>query len=178
MGKKHADHLIKALKSQYKISEDWTGGLYCGIDLKWDYEKRILDIAMPGYVKKQLQKYNHIARKKQNCPYKPAEKKYGKDAQNPLPDNTSPRLDEKGIKKIQQIVGSILYYARAVDLTTLIALSSIASEQTTATEKTMSAAMQLLDYLASNPNATIRYYASDMVSNIHSDASYLSERKG
>ncbi len=38
--------------------------------------------------------------------------------------------------------------------------------------------MQLLDYLASNPNATIRYYASDMVLNIHSDASYLSKRKG
>ena len=37
---------------------------------------------------------------------------------------------------------------------------------------------QMLDYLATNPNATLRYYASDMILNIHSDASYLSERNG
>jgi hypothetical protein len=33
-GKQHADHLISALKQDYKISEDWTGSLYCGIKLK------------------------------------------------------------------------------------------------------------------------------------------------
>jgi hypothetical protein len=44
-------------------------------------------------------------------------------------------LDAKRIKRIQQIVGSILYYARAVDMTVLMALSAIAVEQTQATEK-------------------------------------------
>jgi hypothetical protein len=34
---------------------------------------------------------------------------------------------------------------------------------------------QLLDYLAINPEATIWYRASDMIMNVHSDASYLSE---
>ena len=29
------------------------------------------------------------------------------------------------------------------------------------------------DYMATNPDAKIRYYASDMVLNVHSDASYL-----
>ena len=33
VGKKHADHLVNALKKNYKISEDWTGSLYCGIAL-------------------------------------------------------------------------------------------------------------------------------------------------
>jgi hypothetical protein len=33
---------------------------------------------------------------------------------------------------------------------------------------------QLLDYLATHPDATIRYHASDMILHIHSDASYLS----
>jgi hypothetical protein len=32
----------------------------------------------------------------------------------------------------------------------------------------------MLDYLATHPDATIRYHASDMVLHIHSDASYLS----
>jgi hypothetical protein len=32
----------------------------------------------------------------------------------------------------------------------------------------------MLDYLATHPDATIRYHASDMVLHIYSDASYLS----
>ena len=37
----------------------------------------------------------------------------------------------------------------------------------------MDEVQQLLDYLASNPNAIIRYHASGMILFIHSDASYL-----
>ena len=37
---------------------------------------------------------------------------------------------------------------------------------------------QLLNYLASNPNATIRYHASGMILFIRSDTSYLSVTKG
>jgi hypothetical protein len=53
-------------------------------------------------------------------------------------------------------------------------LSDISTEQTKATEKTQAATNQLLDYLATHPDATIRYHASDMILHIHSDASYLS----
>jgi hypothetical protein len=53
-------------------------------------------------------------------------------------------------------------------------LNDIATEQTKATEKTQAATNQLLDYLATHPDATIRYHASDMILHIHSDASYLS----
>ncbi len=34
---------------------------------------------------------------------------------------------------------------------------------------------QLIDYLATHPDATVRFHASDMIMNVHSDASYLSE---
>ena len=34
VGKKYADHLVNALKGKYKISESWTGSLYCDIDLE------------------------------------------------------------------------------------------------------------------------------------------------
>jgi hypothetical protein len=54
-------------------------------------------------------------------------------------------------------------------------LSSIAVDQTKATEKTMQQCIDLLDYLATNQDANVRFRASDMVMNIHSDASYLSE---
>ncbi len=89
----------------------------------------------------------------QACPYTPAPKKFGAHAQTPLEVNSSPQLDEKGIKRVQKIVGSILYYARAVDMTVLMALSAIAVKQTKAMTKTMGKCIQLLDYLASNSEA-------------------------
>jgi hypothetical protein len=69
---------------------------------------------------------------------------------------------------VQQIVGSILYYTQAVDTTILMALSTIASKQTKATEKTLKKCTQLLDYLAANTKAKLHFYTSEIVLNIHS----------
>jgi hypothetical protein len=41
-------------------------------------------------------------------------------------------------------------------------------------KKSRAATNKMLDYLATHPDATIRYHASDMVWHIHSDATYLS----
>ena len=62
-----------------------------------------------------------------------------------------------------------------VDNTVLPGLSSIASEQASTTETNEKKVHQLLDYLATHPAAKVRYYASEMILNVHSDASYLSE---
>jgi hypothetical protein len=83
-------------------------------------------------------------------------------------------LREKDVKRVQKIVRSILYHARAVDMTVLMALSTIASKQTKGTEQAMEKALQVLDYLATHPDATIQFHATDMIMNIHLDASYLS----
>ncbi len=53
------NHLIECIKKKYKLTKDWDGDLYCGICLKWDYKACTLDISMPGYIPKQLQKYKH-----------------------------------------------------------------------------------------------------------------------
>jgi hypothetical protein len=131
---------------------------------------------MPGYIKMKLQEYKHIMPKKiQTCLYSPEPKKFSTEAQAPLPHDSTPKLDTNGIKCVQKIVGSILYYARAVDMMVLIALSTIAVKQTKATEKTMAQCTQLLDYLSGHADAKVRFHASDMILNIHSDASYLLE---
>jgi hypothetical protein len=41
-------------------------------------------------------------------------------------------------------------------------------------KKTQAATNQMLDYLATHPDAPLRYHASAMILHIHSDASYLS----
>jgi hypothetical protein len=89
----------------------------------------------------------------------------------------TPLLSSKQCTTIQNMTGSVLYYSREVDPTVLIPLDDIATEQTTATEKTQTATSQLLDYLATHPDATISFYASDMILHIHSDASYFSVSK-
>ena len=73
VGKEHIDHLLSAIKKEYTIEVDWTGGLYCGIKLEWNYEKRYVDISMPGYVKKQLTRYSHVpSNGRRYTPYNPA----------------------------------------------------------------------------------------------------------
>jgi hypothetical protein len=91
-------------------------------------------------------------------------------------DETEP-LDDAGTNLIQQITGTFLFYARAVDPTMRIALSALGSQQAAPTEKTQHAAHQFLDYCATHPDAVIRYTASGMVLAIHSDASYHTESK-
>ena len=41
------NHLIASIKANYEITVDWTGNLYCGISLNWDYFNRWVDISMP-----------------------------------------------------------------------------------------------------------------------------------
>ena len=91
--------------------------------------------------------------------------------------DTSPKLSPEDIKRVQNIVGTLLYYSRAVGSTLATVLSNIASQQANGTEETMKACHQLLDYVASHPNTVLRYLASDMILAVHSDASYLSEPK-
>ena len=78
-------------------------------------------------------------------------------------------------KIIQQVTGTLLYYARAVNPTILVALSAIAAQQSKLIEQTMAKVRQLLQYCASQGNAILTYRASDMVLVVHSDAGYLSE---
>jgi hypothetical protein len=67
---------------------------------------------MPGYIKKKMQEYKHTMPKRlQMCPYSPEQKKYGSEGNATLPLGATPKLDARGIKHVQNIAGSILYYA-------------------------------------------------------------------
>jgi hypothetical protein len=52
INKSNVEHLIASLKANYALTVDWTGNLYCGISLDWEYVNRWVDISMPGYIKK------------------------------------------------------------------------------------------------------------------------------
>ena len=64
VNKDDVGHLIASIKKNYMLTEDWTGNLYCGIQLHWDYTGWTVNISMPGYIKKKLQEYGHIMPRK------------------------------------------------------------------------------------------------------------------
>ena len=68
-------------------------------------------------------------------------------------------------------MGSILFYARRVDSTFLVGLNSISMQQTSATKYTLKRKEDLLDYAAIHPDAKIQYRTSEMILQIHTDAS-------
>jgi hypothetical protein len=69
--KDDAQHLINAIKAHYELTVDWTGSLYCGLTLDWNYANGHVDVSMPTYVDRALKKFNHPApSQKQHAPHK------------------------------------------------------------------------------------------------------------
>ena len=91
---------------------------------------------------------------------------------------TVPPLSKTETTRIQAIVGTFLYYARAIDDNVLVARNSIGTQQSAPALDTKAKTQHLLDYLATHPNHTLRYNASDMTLYIDSDEAYLVEPKG
>ena len=91
-----------------------------------------------------------------------------------MPDTSAPLSPEEA-KKIQQIVGVLLFYARAVDATMLYPVSKLSSMQAHPTQAVRADVDRLLNYAATYPNALTVIRPSSMVLRADSDASYLSE---
>ena len=93
------------------------------------------------------------------------------------PTDTTLPLNEKGIKRIQGIVGALLYVGRSVNNKLLVALSAIGDQQSAATEDTAAAIDKLLDYVATYPNDGILFRKSDMVLEAHAYSGFLNESR-
>ena len=131
---------------------------------------------MPNYVTKALHKFQHPNPKRaQYSPHQWTRPNYGAKKQLTTPLDTSPPIPEERKRRIQQIIGNLLYYARAVDCTMLPALNTLAEQKSSPIKNTEAAITHFLDYAATNPSAVIQYKASDVILHIYSDASYLSE---
>ena len=89
--------------------------------------------------------------------------------------DSSPAATKAEEKYIQQVIGVLLYYGRAVDATIITGLSSLAAAQAKPTVHTVFLIKWLLDYVATNPDSILTYKKSDMVLAVHSDTSYLSK---
>ena len=81
-----------------------------------------------------------------------------------LPEKSpAEELDENNQKRIQKIVGKLLYYARAIDPTMLIELNSLEAVQTNMTIETTKQITQFLNYSATHPGAVTEYIKIRMI---------------
>jgi hypothetical protein len=178
VSREHAEHLMACIRKNYNISSDWNCTAYCGLTLNWDYHNRTVDLSMPGYIKAALHKYQHPApARPEHAPHTWNPPSYGDKMQFVSEPTPSPAISDKDVNKLQQLTGTLIYYARAVDPTLIMPINVLASEQPNATEVTADKIIKLLNYCNTHPETKIRYRASDMILHIHSDASYLSEHK-
>ena len=82
---------------------------------------------MPGYVKEELHKFQHpTPSRPQHSPHQWNPPNYGPtEPQLTHQAPESPKLAPPEANTVQQVVGTFLYYARAVDPTMLVAFNNI-----------------------------------------------------
>jgi hypothetical protein len=124
----NAEHLLATLRSLYNITTDWTASMYCGITLQWHYVARTVDLSMPGYIEKALETYlDKRPKRPQHAPHAWTAPSYSSKVQLTPPADDSEFLDAGGLTRIQQIIGTLLFYGRAINSTLLVALGTLSA---------------------------------------------------
>jgi hypothetical protein len=78
---------------------------------------------------------------------------------------------------IQQVAGSLLFYARALDLSVLTAVCQLSCHQSNPIHQDLTSAHRLLNYVSSHQNPQKTIYPSSMALWAATDASFLSRPK-
>jgi hypothetical protein len=114
-----AEHLITTLETAYQVSTNWTGSRYCALTLKWEYDARICDVSMPGYIERALHRFRHpTPTKPEHSPHPWQKPAFGAKTQF-----------ARDKRRILEVLGTLLFYARAIDSTLLTAIGELATKQ-------------------------------------------------
>ena len=181
VNREDAEHLMSTLEKVYVMKTDWEAKKYLGITLDWDYTSavRSVRLSMPNYVAKGVSKFSQwlgTIRKTSHGPGTPAPIVYG--AQQTKITDTTAELKAEEKTMMQSFVGYFRYYAEAIDSTQLVKLGQLGQMQSKPTETTKREAGAFLDYVNTWPDASVVFYASDMILRCVSDGSHRGEPNG
>ena len=170
-----ADHLINTLRANdYELTIKPTGDTYLGMHI--DFTPTSVSISMPGYVDKMLKRFRpHYllpTHRPAQTPGRYTIPVYSKVQYANIDD--SPPLSPEQRTELQAIIGTLLYYARAVDPTLLTIANELASQQASPTVRVLKATNRALSYAAGNSSHCTIFHSCDMILHGHVDASYLS----
>jgi hypothetical protein len=168
------DHLISTLTKLYQVKVDMEGSKYLGMDITINRTKRHVTLTMPRYIDRLLQRVrpNGIKGAQTPAQYQPPNFKHP-GAQTATVDQ-SPLATDEDKKLLQSVIGTLLYYSRAVDPSICTAVHALGSVQSKPSQNDMQNMVRLLQYVSTHRNIGIRYYASNMILNMLSDVSFLS----
>ena len=135
---------------------------------------------MPSYIFKVCTRFYgaNVAPKFVEAPHAWTNPQYGSSQpQLTSPIDASPLLSSPEKTRLQEIFGSLLYFAHCINSTILATLGPIGTKIADGTERVAAMAAYPLNFCANNRNPKVRYYASDMHLCGHTGASYLSVSK-
>jgi hypothetical protein len=134
VGMEHFNHLLAVLQRCHQVQTNMAGDMIAGLNVQWDFPSKRVRIDMKSYVNNLLLSLNWpMPKKPQLSLFTATPVSYGQKAQYmPDEDTLAPLLPEI-IKRIQKTIGSLLYYACAVDNKLLVALNAISARQAKAT---------------------------------------------
>jgi hypothetical protein len=171
--RKSIDHFIATLRQLYSVKINWEGTKYIGIDIDVDRKSRHVTISMARYIDKLFQTIRPNRTKGVSTPSTYAPPNYKNPGAQTATIDDTPLATLAQKKELQSVIGTLLYYSRAVDPLILTAVHELGSVQANLTIKDMLKMERLLQYLSTHRNYGIRYYASNMQLQVQSDAFYL-----
>ena len=144
--------------------------------LNWNYAEQWMEKLMPGYIEKVWTRLYgaNLAPKFVEAPHDWTTPQYGSILpQLTTPIDSSPLLSAPDKIRLQEIRGSLLYFARCINCTILATLGSIGTNISDGTERVAAMNAYILNFCAKSRNPKVRYYSRDMQLCGHIDASYL-----
>ena len=134
---------------------DPSGTKFLGFFLDWVYSARKVYLLMPNYVQHALHRLQHsLPTRLQHAPHRHKKTVYGQKIQfsDSQDDTKEFFLSASAKTPIQRVIGIFLYYGIALDLTMLVALGTLATQQSKPTESLWNGMTWFLKYAASHPD--------------------------
>ena len=132
-------HLQTSLELLYLVTSSPTGTRYLGFDIDYDRPNRIMSLSLDGYIAKLLKSVvpESVKLKLYDSPMIYTPPVFGSTAPQVAPIDSSPLASSSDARLLQTVVGSLLYYARAIDTLMLTAVCNLSTLQSNPTLDTM-----------------------------------------
>jgi hypothetical protein len=166
-------HFLRTLRRLYTVKVDYDGSKYLGMNINVNRIERHVTLTMPGYINKLLKRVRPAGIKGAHTPSIYCQPEYKTAKVQTATVDMSPLATHAQAHELQVVVGTLLYYARAVDPSILTMVHTLGSVQARPTINDMRKMERLLQYVSVHQNHGVRFHASSMQLQIQSDASYL-----
>jgi hypothetical protein len=128
VGIEHFNHLLVVLQRYHQVKTNVADNKIAGLNVQWDFPSEQVRIDMKSYVNDLLLSLNwRMPKKSQFLPFTATPILCGQKKQYTPDKDTSAPLSPERIKRVQKIIGSLMYYARVVDNKLLVALNAISA---------------------------------------------------